>query len=56
MYRDKDNKTIISFKTKDTVICGARPEHLRDREFVLSELNNNILTTHWDEIYTTIKK
>ena len=50
MYRE-DNKTIVSFKTTQDVICGARPEHLRDKEITLLEYNNGTFTHHWDEIF-----
>ncbi len=50
LYR-KGNKNILSFATNDSVACGARPEHLRNKEIVLSELQDNKFTTHWDEIY-----
>jgi len=51
MYR-KGNKTILSFKTSEEVTCGARPEHLRNQEIVVSEMNDeNELTFHWDQIY-----
>lgn len=51
LYR-KGNKNILSFKTSDEVGCGARPEHLRNKEIVISEVNNDgVLTTHWDKIF-----
>lgn len=50
MYRD-GNKTMLSFKTSQDVLCGARPEHLRDKEITLLEYNDGKFTSHWDEIY-----
>jgi len=51
MYR-KGNKTILSFKTAEEVTCGARPEHLRNEEIVVSELNEKgELEFHWDKVY-----
>tara|TARA_R110002020_G_scaffold431389_2_gene641394 strand:+ start:307 stop:1026 length:720 start_codon:yes stop_codon:yes gene_type:complete len=50
MYR-KGNKTVLSFKTADDVTCGARPEHLRDKEVVLTEMNENVLKTNWNKIF-----
>lgn len=50
MYRS-ENKTILSFKTTDEVICGARPEHLRNKEIVLLEYVDGKFIHHWDEIY-----
>jgi hypothetical protein len=51
LYRGEDNKNILSFKTTDDVICGARPTHLKDQEIVISELVDGKFITHWDKIY-----
>lgn len=50
MYR-KDNQTIVSFQTKEDIICGARPEHLRNQEIVLLEEIDGKIISHWDRIY-----
>jgi hypothetical protein len=50
MYRD-GNKTMISFKTSQDVICGARPDHLRDKEIAILEYNDGKFTHHWNQIY-----
>jgi len=51
MFR-KGNKTILSFKTNEETTCGARPEHLRNEEIIISEMNEKGgLTFHWDKIY-----
>lgn len=51
LYR-KGNKNMISFKTSDSVACGARPEHLRNQEFTISEYNDNgEYQTYWDQVY-----
>ena len=51
LYR-KGNQNILSFKTKDDISCGARPEHLRNADIVVSELSKDgKLTTFWDKIY-----
>ncbi len=50
LYRD-GNKTMISFKTTQDIICGARPEHLRDKEITALEYNNGEFTHHWNEIF-----
>jgi energy-coupling factor transporter ATP-binding protein EcfA2 len=48
----KGNKNILSFKTTDEISCGARPEHLRNKEVVLSELiDEETLTTFWENVY-----
>jgi hypothetical protein len=50
LYR-KGNTNILSFKTNDEISCGARPEHLRNKDIVLSEVTENGVSTHWDRIY-----
>jgi hypothetical protein len=51
MYR-KGNKTVLNFKTNEEVTCGARPEHLRNEEIVVTEMNEKgELEFHWDKIY-----
>ncbi len=51
LYRE-GNKCIITFETSDDITCGARPLHLRNRKFVLSEqdLQGNT-KVYWDHIY-----
>jgi hypothetical protein len=50
LYR-KGNKNILSFKTNDEISCGARPEHLRNKDIVVSEMNDDGVITHWNLIY-----
>lgn len=51
MYR-KGNQTIVNFKNNDGVTCGARPDHLRNEEIVVSEMNEKgEIETHWNKIY-----
>lgn len=51
LYR-KGNKNILSFLTNDEIACGARPEHLRNKEIVVSEMaEDGTVTTHWDQIF-----
>ena len=51
IYR-KGDKNMISFKTTDEVGCGARSTHLRNKEFVISEiLEDGTYKTYWDKIY-----
>jgi hypothetical protein len=50
MYR-KGNQTILSFKTNEEVTCGARPEHLRNEEIVISEMIDGVLNTSWDKVF-----
>ena len=51
LYR-KGNKNVLTFKTTDDVSCGARPDHLRNQEIVLSELTeDNQIKINWSQIY-----
>jgi len=48
----KDDKNILSFKTQDDILCGARPEHLRNKEIIISEtLEDGTIISHWNEIF-----
>jgi hypothetical protein len=50
LYR-KGNTNILSFKTNDAIICGARPSHLRNQEISMSIMKDNKLETYWDKVY-----
>ena len=50
LYR-KGNTNILSFATSDSVSCGARPEHLRNKDVVISEMTDKGLETYWDKVY-----
>lgn len=51
MYR-KDNQTIINFNNNDGVTCGARPDHLRNKEVIISEMDKKgEIKTHWEKVY-----
>jgi len=51
IYR-KGKKNILSFVTTDEIACGARPEHLRNQEIVISETaEDGTIKTHWDKVY-----
>jgi hypothetical protein len=50
MYR-KGNQTILSFKTNDEVTCGARPEHLRNEEVVITEMIDGVIKTSWEKVF-----
>jgi hypothetical protein len=48
----RGNTNILSFKTKDDVSCGARPEHLRNKEFEISKIDEDgNVTVDWSQIY-----
>ncbi len=51
LYR-KGNTNILSFKTSDDIGCGARPEHLKNKEIVISEVTeDDKIITHWDKVF-----
>lgn len=52
LYR-KGNKNILTFKTSDEVSCGARPDHLRNVDIVISEFDSeqNKFISHWDKVF-----
>jgi hypothetical protein len=47
----RGNKNILSFKTTDEISCGARPEHLRNKEIELSELVDEKVVVNWKNVY-----
>jgi len=47
----KGNKNILSFKTTDEIACGARPEHLRNKEIEVSELVDETVVVNWDKVF-----
>ena len=55
LYR-KGDQNILSFKTTDEVACGARPEHLRNQEIVISEMTETGIKTNWDKVYVELSK
>ena len=56
LYRDDDSNTVLSFNTNDKFVeCGARPEHLRNKDIVLGEMQENgTIEYHWERIYPSI--
>jgi hypothetical protein len=50
LYR-KGNQVIMNFKTSEEVTCGARPEHLKNKEIVITEMIDGKIVSHWDRIY-----
>lgn len=52
MYRNKNNECVLSFKTTDDVICGARPQHLKNQEIVISEITpEGEFKTFWNKVF-----
>lgn len=52
LYRE-GNKCIATFETKDELVCGARPLHLRNKSMILSEQDPSTgeTKTYWDRIF-----
>lgn len=51
LYR-KDDQTIANFKSAESLIVGARSEHLKNKEIVLLELDEKgEFISHWDQIF-----
>lgn len=51
LYRE-GNKNMLSFKTTDDIICGARPQHLKNQEVVLSEMDEKgNIKVNWDKVF-----
>lgn len=53
LYRDDQSNSILSFNSNDKFVdCGSRPEHLRNKDIVLGEMQDdgNIIY-HWERIF-----
>lgn len=56
IYRKK-NQTLMNFNGGDDVIVEARQEHLRGKEIVIAESDeNNKISVYWDKIYIENKE
>lgn len=47
----KGDKVSLNFKTSEEVTCGARPDHLKNQEIILTELVDGNLKGNWDKIF-----
>lgn len=58
LYRDDDSNTVLSFNTNDKFVeCGARPAHLRNKDVVLGEMQENgDIKYHWERIFPSLSK
>ena len=56
MSRNENSDTTLSFNTNDTSIeAGARPEHLRNKEVVLGEMQEDgTIIYHWERIFPSL--
>lgn len=53
MFRDDLSNTILSFNSNDKFVdCGSRPEHLKNKDIVLGEMQeDNSIVYHWERIF-----
>lgn len=58
MSRNENSDTVLSFNTNDTSIeAGARPEHLRNKEVILGEMQEDgTIVYYWDRIFPSLNK
>ena len=58
LTRDEDSNTILSFNTNDKFVeCGARPEHLRNKDIVLGKMQEDgTIVYDWSLIYPSLNK
>ena len=56
LTRDDDSNTILSFNTNDKFVeCGARPSHLRNKDVILGEMQDDgTIQYHWERIYPSL--
>jgi len=47
----KGDKVFLNFKTSEEVTCGARPTHLKNKELILTEIVNEELIEHWNDVF-----
>ena len=50
LYRS-EGKGILTFAGAEEIVCGARPEHLRGKEIIISEEIDGKIEVFWDKIY-----
>lgn len=57
LTRDDDSNTILSFNSNDKFVeCGSRPEHLRNKDVVLGEMQEDgTIQYHWERIYKSLE-
>lgn len=58
LLRDDDSNTILSFNSNDKFVdCGSRPEHLRNKDIVLGEMQEDgTIEYHWERIFPSLNK
>lgn len=57
LTRRRNNENWLSFKRGDNALYyGARPDHLHEKEFLISKMVDGKLETYWDQIFPFITK
>ena len=53
LFRDDFSNTVLSFNTNDKFVeCGARPSHLRNKDVILGEMQENgEIIYHWERVF-----
>ena len=52
MFYRKKNQSILSFRGGESFLVEARPEHLRGKDFVIIESDeNNVMTFDWSKVF-----
>lgn len=52
MFYRKKNQSILSFRGGESFLVGARPEHLKNKDFVIIESDDrDNLTINWSEVF-----
>jgi hypothetical protein len=55
LYRD-ENKTVINFAPSETLLCGSRSEHLKNKEIVVAESDESgNIKVDWSKIFLNNK-
>lgn len=45
------SQTWVSFITQENIICGARPQHLKNKSFIMLDSKDGQFNYYWDKIY-----
>lgn len=58
LTRDENSNTILSFNSNDKFVdCGSRPEHLRNKDIILGEMQEDgTIEYHWERIFPSLAK
>lgn len=47
-----ENQTILNFRSSESVVCGARADHLKGQEIVIAESDDKgNMEFHWDKVF-----